>query len=194
LGYAAKDVHLHSIFDGRGISSVEDLIKSLKVEELIKNSYLSQEESASLRQGLNRVCSFLYDDCRLNHKEDGIIAFNKLKHGLVFIPEGDSYPGISFDNPGAIYNNPNESQRDTLPLVLWGLKVDEENLTAMQKNINFVHLSLRLYVLVYLWFRYKDWLVSLPHQPFSSFSEMLNTYNLIDVRDFLAEIQQEESG
>jgi len=92
-----------------------------------------------------------------NQKRYGVIAYNKIKHGLMLVPSGRAYRDDLPDSPATIFSTPAEQQKEGKPpYILYGFPSEDTQIEQRHASIEFVQCSLRLITALYVVWRYPE--------------------------------------
>lgn len=177
LNYDTRDVMLKKLFAEMDISSPDVLYQQLGLEQWLRPKWNETHPDINPEKVLRTICKFAFDDCTQMQKKHGIKAYNKLKHGLVFVPNSKRYKSNAPDAPGIIFKNP-EDERD--PYIILSIVMDNRVLNERCRNVNFVQSSLRTLAGFYLCHRYPEFLKSIDIMPPESLFLKESLSNLLD--------------
>lgn len=144
--YKVGEVQLLKVMSRFSASSPEDLYARLGLADLIPAWWTKVFPHIDLVKVLNVCASFFYVDCQNSQKPAGLQAFNKLKHGLLAVPETGVYvPGMGADAPATIFRT-GKSKTEALqtPITVYAIKMEAQGLEARLRAIHFVQSNLRL--------------------------------------------------
>lgn len=147
LRYKPDNVVLESLFNRYNISSADALYSALGVEGWIPAGWQATYPRIDCPRVLKRMCRFMFLDCQANQKRYGIDAYNRIKHGLAFVPNGGRYVVGLPNAPAVLVTNP---QPKSDPYVLLGLPMDDAKLEERAKLVEFIQSTLRALVSMYL--------------------------------------------
>lgn len=154
FGYKPGEARLDKVFTDFAITTGEDLFKSLDVAQWLPPEWAQWFPKLDLEKAAHVACRFFADDCRRNQKKFGIAAFNKIKHGLLFVPSARSYLSALPDAPATIIANQDQETVPAKPYVFYIFSADDDSLRERERSIHFVGLSLRLLACLYLLHRF----------------------------------------
>lgn len=155
LNYKAKDVLLSEVFSRYRVSSGENLYDVLKLGDWIPADWPKWFPHLDLEKSLRLACSFFYEDCSRNQKKYGVVAYNKIKHGLLVVPSGKLYVPSLPDAPAVLFpTDVTLQQAKSSPLTVYGFKSDDPQIEERHKAIEFVQCNLRLLAALYVTWRY----------------------------------------
>ncbi len=185
LRYKPDAVILEKLFRRYDIKSADDLYVGLGLEEWIPTNWGSVHPRIDCAKVLQRMCRFIFLDCQANQKRYGIDAYNRIKHGLAFVPNGNRYL-ISLPNAPAVLVANRQSQSD--PYVLLGLPMDDSSLAERARLVEFIQSTLRALVSFYLIGNYSEFLRET--REIVPASRIFDFPSLVSVRDFLVQLTE----
>ena len=144
--YKVGEVQLSAVMNRFSVSSADDLYDRLGLADLIPLVWAEILPNIQLVKVLKTCASFFFVDCQKSQRREGLQAFNKLKHGLLAVPEASIYaPGISVDAPATIFRTSN-SKADSLekPITIYAIRMGAEEIEDRLRAIHFVQSNLRL--------------------------------------------------
>lgn len=184
--YKDDKVVLETLFRRRGICSADDLFFALGLQDCIPADWQSVHPKIDCEKVLKRMCRFIFIDCQANEKRYGIDAYNRIKHGLAFVPNGNRYQGNLPNSPAVLISNREQQSPD--PYALLGLPMDDSTLEERGKIIEFIQSTLRALVAFYLIGQYPDFLRQ--NRQTSPASTLFNLLPLMAVRDFMQQLSE----
>lgn len=194
LRYKDDKVVLETLFSRRSISSANDLYVALGLQSCIPTDWQSVHPNIDCEKVLRRMCRFIFIDCQANQKHYGIDAYNRIKHGLAFVPNGSRYQPSLPNSPAVLISNRQLHSPD--PYVLLGLPMDDSKLEERAKLVEFIQSTLRALVAFYLIGQYSEFLRE--NRKISPASTLFNLLPLVPVRDFMQQLSEKpdpsESG
>lgn len=156
LAYKPDRVVLENLFSRRKISSADDLFAALGLLEDVENSWSSFYPRIDCVAVLRRMCRFIYLNCKANQSRFGVEAYNRIKHGLVFLPNGQRYLHGMPNAPAVMI--PTRDPISPNPYTLLGLPIEDTALENRARLIEFIQSTTRALVSFYLIGRYPDFL------------------------------------
>jgi hypothetical protein len=189
LQFKAKDVRLASLFAELGLTTGDHLFDALRLAEWIPPNWAEQWPQLKLEAAVRRSCAFLVQDCARAQKEEGIVAYNKIKHGAVIVPSAQAYLPHLPDYPGVLY--PTSAQKPEAvdsPLTVYAINSSDASIEHRMRSIFFIQVSLRLLAAMYVAWRYPEVLAG--SGP-SGLGEWLSDPIFADVVRFIAEVSAE---
>lgn len=145
ISYAPGEVELRKLMKRFGISTSAELHDKSGFEELIPRNWFERFPRMNLRKALRTAADFFFVDCLKNQKTDGGCAFNKLKHGLMVVPNARRYIPAYPDIPAALFKTDRKRPEATAnPVSLFAIPMSDDHLEERLRGIHFVQTSLRL--------------------------------------------------
>ena len=186
IEFKARDVQLSNVFESHRIVSGEALFKALRLEEWIPAHWREWFSHLNLEKALRLACEFFMNDCIRNQKEYGIIAYNKVKHGLLVVPSGRVYRAGLPDSPAVVFPTPRDNREaGANPYVMLGFETSDQQIENRHAAIEFVQCNLRLLAGLYVVSRYPG---VLPSRSFADPKSMFESQTFSDVRHLIGEI------
>jgi len=187
LTYRPGNVVLERLFNEHSISSEDDLYSTLELDTWVPPTWNSIFPDIDARKVLRIACKFIFKDCQQNQKKVGIQAYNKIKHGLLFVPDGKQYVPSLPDSPAVIFDNRDSTNIN--PYVLYCLKTTEDYLQELEKAIEFVQKTLRMIAAFYVFHRYPRYL---PDRGISPSEMLFKAKTMTEIADFMREITEKK--
>ena len=184
LRYKDDKVVLETLFSRRGIRSADDLYASLALESCIPADWQSVHPEINCERVLRRMCRFIFVDCQTDQKRYGIDAYNRIKHGLAFVPNGNRYQPRLPNSPAILISN-RESQSAN-PYMLLGLPMDDAKIEERARRVEFIQSTLRALVSFYLIDRYPDFLCD--SRQIKPACALFNLLPLMPVKDLMQQL------
>jgi len=156
LRYKDDKVVLETLFARRRIQSADDLFTALGMLQGIEASWRSVYPNIDCERVLRRMCRFIYIDCRTSQRLYGVAAYNRIKHGLAFVPNGQRYLHGLPNAPAVMI--PSREPQSPNPYALWGLPMQDAVLERRARLIEFIQSTTRALVGFYLIGRYPEFL------------------------------------
>lgn len=185
LRYKPDNVVLEGLFNWHNIKSADDLYAALGVEAWIPSDWQATYPRIDCSRVLKRMCQFMFLDCQANQKRYGIDAYNRIKHGLAFVPNGGRYLAGLPNAPAVLISNP---QPRSDPYVLLGLPMDDAKLEERAKLVEFIQSTLRALVSMYLIGCHSDFLRE--NRKVSPASKLFELPPLLAVKDFMQQLSE----
>ena len=185
LRYKPDSVILETLFGRNVIKSADDLYAALGLQEWIPEDWQTTYPNIDCAKVLKRMCRFIFVDCQANQKRYGIDAYNRIKHGLAFVPNGNRYLAGLPNSPAILISNP---QPKSNPYVLLGLPMDDSKLEERAKLVEFIQSTLRALVSFYLIARYSVFLRD--NRQISPASTLFKLPPLVPVKDFMQQLSE----
>lgn len=146
MSYRPIEVRLTDMFERFEIASWQMLYDRLGVPELLPRGWAQKFPDYNLERVLRVGIKFFFEDCARAQDEQGVRAFNKLKHGLLAVPSGRWYlPETLPDVPAMIFatDDSDEGVRE-FPLTAYAVTMHDDMIAARLKAIHFVQAILRM--------------------------------------------------
>jgi len=157
IDFKPRDVQLAEMFRAYGVDSGEGLWAALKLKDWLPNRWQEWFPDLNLEKALRVACTFFVADCVQNQKRHGIVAYNKIKHGLLVTPSARQYLAHLPDAPGAIFRSLSEDrQASGKPYAIQAFESSDEQIENRHTAIEFVQCNLRLFAALYVVWRYPD--------------------------------------
>ena len=185
LRYKPDSVILGNLFSRNDVKSADDLYTALGLEAWIPTDWQSMYPRIDCIKVLKRMCRFIFLDCQANQKRYGVDAYNRIKHGLAFVPNGNRYLHGLPNAPAVLIANP---QPHSDPYVLLGLPMDEPKLEERAKLVEFIQSTLRALVSFYLIGNYSEFLQNT--RQITPASSIFGLPPLVSVRDFMVQLSE----
>ena len=151
LNYGPGDVHLKKVLGRHQVTSGDDLFARLALKDWIPTWWSTRHPDVDLDKVLRRVCYLFAKDGVENQREQGLRGFNKIKHGLVLVPEGREYRSALPSAPAVIFKTDKKNaQAQANPLTIMSIPIDAAAFEGRLRSIHFFQLSLRLLAILYV--------------------------------------------
>jgi len=186
LRYKDDKVVLETLFSRRDICSADDLYIALGLQDCIPSDWQSIHPDIDCEKALKRMCRFIFQDGQVAQKRYGIDAYNRIKHGLAFVPNGNRYQPNLPNSPAVLISN--REPQSPNPYILLGLPTDDSKLEDRAKVIEFIQSTLRALVAFYLIGRYSDFLRE--KRQVSPAATLFNLMPLVPVKDFMRQLSE----
>jgi len=155
IDFRPRDVQLTEMFDTYGVGSGDALWRALRLEDWIPNRWQEWFPDLNLEKALRLACNFFVEDCVQNQKRHGIVAYNKIKHGLLVTPSARQYLPNLPDAPGAIFPSlPADRAVSGKPYAIQAFHATDEQIENRHAAVEFVQCNLRLLAALYVVLRY----------------------------------------
>ncbi len=185
LRYKPDKVILETLFNNFKIKSPDDLYAAIGLDEWIPADWHTNHPRIDCAKSLRRMCRFIIVDCQENQKRYGIDAYNRIKHGLAFVPNGSRYLSGLPNAPAVLISNP---QPKANPYALLGLPMDDSKLAQRAKLVEFIQSTLRAIVSFYLIGNYSEFLKETRNV--SPGSKIFELPPLLSVKDFMQQLSE----
>jgi hypothetical protein len=184
LRYKDDKVMLGSLFRRRKIGSPEDLFGALDLGSWVPISWTASYPKIDAKKVLRKICEFIFIDCRQSQKIEGAEAYNRIKHGLLFVPDAHAYLDSMPHIPAVIIPNPRGDKNK--PYALFGLPTNDVSLQARERVVEFVQVSLRVMAGFYVIHRYPGLL--LIDKKISPAEKLFDTSEMTACKEFMLQI------
>ena len=165
LNYRPARVRLKALLAGHGVATPEHLYAALKLDEWIPGGWSQAFPAIDLKKVLNTACGFFVTDCAANQKDYGVVAFNKIKHGLLVVPSAKRYQSGLPDAPGMFYPTTDPDDATENPVTLQAVPYDDAKMEQRLRVVHFIQISLRLLAFLHVLRRWPAVLESRGHLP-----------------------------
>jgi hypothetical protein len=186
MNYKAKDVLLLQVFDRYKVSSGAMLYDVLKLGDWIPDDWPRWFPRLDLEKSLKLACNFFYEDCTRNQKKYGVVAYNKIKHGLLVVPSGKLYLPELPDAPAVLFpTDATLQQANSNPVTVYGFQSDDAQIEERHRAIEFVQCNLRALAALYVMWRYPR---SLAAREIADPKGLFERGEMADVRHLIEEV------
>lgn len=186
MRFKPREVQLDAVFESHNVKSSDTLFATLKLNEWVPTKWLEWFAHLDVEKSIQLACRFFFEDCTRNQKEYGVIAYNKIKHGLLVVPSGKQYkPGLP-DSPAVVFPTPRglvESGEG--PYTIYGFNTNGEQIENRHRAIEFVQCNLRLFAGLYVAWRYPS---TLNQRGIVGVREMFESPQFEDIRHLIGEV------
>jgi hypothetical protein len=180
--YTSSEVRLTALFNRFEIKTGDNLCSRLQLLEWVPASWPSAFPDIDIQKVIRRMCSFFVKDCSKTQSDLGVVAFNKLKHGLMFIPSGRRFRSDWLDAPGILFQSRRDQPRWVEdPVTVYQIPLGADEVEGRLQAIHFVETGLRLLSSLYVITRHADAL----HRRSLSDIEVLQHPYMADVMDIV---------
>ena len=186
ISYHPGEVALTKVMERFGITTWQQLHDALKLDRLIPQQWAETFPELDLPKVLRTAAHFFFTDCLRNQKSEGLRAFNKLKHGLLFVPNAQRYLPTLPDAPGAFFETAKSSdEAASNPLTVYAVTMTDEQLENRLRSINFIQANLRLIAILIVIVEHPDVLArcGIPNP-----LEILHSFQLADLLAFIGQV------
>ena len=138
LQFQAKEVRLAPLFVELGLTNGDKLFDALRLGEWIPPTWAEHWPGLKLEAAVRRSCAFLVQDCARAQKEEGIVAYNKIKHGAVVVPSAQPYLSHLPDYPGVLF--PTSAQKPdaaNTPLTVYAINFTDTSIEHRARSSSF---------------------------------------------------------
>lgn len=191
ISYRPGKVALTKVMERFAIATWEQLYDALKLDGLITEQWATAFPELDLRKVLRTAAHFFFTDCLRNQKSEGLRAFNKLKHGLLFVPNARRYLPTLADAPAALFWTAKGSEQATAnPLTVYAVPMTDEQLENRLRSINFLQANLRLIAVLVVIVEHPD---VLERCGITDPVEILRSSQLADLLAFLGQVSRSDT-
>jgi len=143
-------VVLRELFERYNVTTGTDLYERLALNSWIPEGWSKRYDGIDLEKCLKTACAFFVDDCAKNQKDPGIMAFNKVKHGLLVVPSARRYIQSLPDVPAAIHHS-DAAHPDAKanPITVQAVPHDDAKIAERLRSIHFIQIDTRLLAFLY---------------------------------------------
>lgn len=186
ISYGVGQVELSKVMDRFAIKSSQELYARIGLSELIPPNWKQHFSGLDLEKALRTAADFFFVDCVRNQKKEGLRAFNKMKHGLLLVPNAKRYLPNQIDAPAALFKT-DEARPDALdnPFSLYAVPMTDEHLDGRLRSVHFIQTNLRMIAALRVVSRHPD---VLRHRGIQNPIDVLRTPNLSDVLNFIGQV------
>jgi hypothetical protein len=184
LRYKDDKVVLETLFTRRNIQSADDLFNALGLLEGVESSWRAIYPNIDSERVLRRMCRFIFIDCKSSQSLYGVEAYNRIKHGLAFLPNGQRYLQGLPNAPAVMI--PNRKPQALNPYILFGLPMEAAKLSQRAALIEFIQSTTRALVGFYLIGRYPTFLQE--ERQIDPAPRLFNLLPMVSVLEFLQQL------
>lgn len=186
ISYGSGEVELSKLMKRFGIAGARELYDHLGLGDLIPLNWTEQFPGLDLQKALRTAADFFFVDCVRNQKKDGVRAFNKMKHGLLWVPNARWYLPNQIEAPAALFKT-EESRPEAAsnPFSLYAIPMTDEHLHGRLRSIHFIQTNLRMIAALRVIASCPE---ALRRRGFSNPADVLRTPNMADVLSFIAQV------
>ena len=145
MSYSPVEVRLSTIWSKHNVTSGDSLFRKLNLQHWIPTDWRTEFPKVDLTKVLRRLCWFAFDDCTRSQRPEGVRVFNKIKHGLLLVPNARRFRDDWLDAPAILM--PTLGSDETVrryPLTAFQLKSDEADVESRLMAIHAIQNNLRL--------------------------------------------------
>jgi hypothetical protein len=155
MSYAPSDVRLAALFERFAIEHGDDLVTKLNLLSWAPQLWSTMFPSINIETVLRRMCACFVIDCAKTQTDHAVIAFNKLKHGLMFIPSARRFRRDWLDAPAILF----QSRKDQPgwmenPVTTYQIPLGDKEVDARLQAVHFVETGLRFLSALYVMKQY----------------------------------------
>jgi len=186
LSYVSSEVKLSKVMKRFNVNSAQELHDRLGLDGLIPPNWAEQFSGLDLKKALWMAADFFFVDCTKNQKEDGIQAFYKIKHALLWVPNAKRYLPNQIEVPAALFKaDKSKPTSATNPFTLYAIPMTDAHLNERLRSIHFIQMSLRLIAALRVIALYPE---ALKRRGFSNPADVWTPY-MADVLDFIKQVR-----
>jgi hypothetical protein len=150
-----RNVKLDRLLLQQDIATVQQLYEQLGLKDWLPGDWNSHFPTIDLPKVLLRACHYVVEDCAKSQKSEGLRGFNKIKHGLVMIPNARRLIKSHPDGPALLFlSDPESPLMKEGPVTLLTVTMGDDSIEERRKQIFFVQGTLRMLALLYVLKRY----------------------------------------
>jgi hypothetical protein len=185
-GYRPGEAVIGKVLAAHEADSPEQLFRALRFADACPVQWSSWFPNHDLTKALHVGCQFFANDCAPSHKELGIAAYNKTKHGPLAVSSGRVLSTMLQPQPSLFFVNKWPDRDGPNPVVVYGFPDDDEKIEDRSRVIHFIQRTLRLFVAATLAMDHP----SLIQTRWGATRAMWESPELRDVLDFIQEITE----
>lgn len=150
MNYRPGEALLVNVFGRFEIKTGDDLFDRLALNGWVPARWKEAFADIDLVKVMRRACAFFVIDCTRTQKKAAVDAFNKLKHGLLFVPSARTFQPNWMDVPGILIKSAMADPAAVAnPVTVYQIPVTDELLLTRLQAIHFVQNGLRLLAALY---------------------------------------------
>lgn len=186
ISYGVGQVELAKVMQRFEINTSHQLYEKLGLGDLIPAKWRQEFPDLDPEKALRTAANFFFEDCVRNQKKDGLRAFNKLKHGLLVVPNATRYLPNLVDARAALFKT-DESRPEAAvdPFSLYAVPMTDERLEGRLRSINFIQANLRMIAVLRVIARHPD---VIKRRGVMNPLEVLRTPYLVDLINFIEQV------
>ncbi len=186
MSFKVRDVQLDSVFKSHNVKSSDTLFATLKLNEWVPTKWPEWFPHLDVGKSIRLACRFFFEDCTRNQKEYGVVAYNKIKHGLLVVPSGNQYKPSLPDSPAVLFPTPPKLvESGEGPYTIYGFNTNDEQIENRHRVIELVQCNLRLLAGLYVAWRYPG---TLNQRGIGGVREMFESRQFEDIRHLIGEV------
>lgn len=183
ISYGPGQVKLEGVLKRHQIGTGDGLFEGLGLAAWMPADWSEQYPTIDLKKVLRRACFFVVDDCGPGQRVTGVMAFNKIKHGLVLVPEGRRYASKLPSAPAIIFatrsDDPASKQN---PVSILAIQMEPEKLEERLRIVHFTHFALRMFAMLYVLTRFP---MVIQQRGFHPNASVFGSEGMLDVLEFM---------
>ncbi len=182
--YRPGEAVIGKVLAAHEADSPEQLFRALGFADRCPVQWSGWFPNHDLTKALHVGCQFFANDCAPSHKELGIAAYNKTKHGPLAVSSGRVLSTMLKSQPSLFFVNKWPDRYGPNPVVVYGFPDDDKKIEDRSRVIHFVQRTLRLFVAATITFRFAPRVEG----RWGSTPAMWRSSELNDVMELVAEI------
>ncbi|MPZ20369.1 MAG: hypothetical protein GEV06_21005 [Luteitalea sp.] len=183
ISYGAGQVKLGSVLERHQIDTGDDLYNGLGLAEWMPASWSEHHPKIDLQKVLRRACYFLVEDCWPGQRATGVRAFNKIKHGLVLVPDGRPYASKLPSAPAIIFaTHPKDPASKETPVSILAIPTEPEKVEERLRIVHFTQFMLRMFAMLYVLKRYP---AAIGGRGLKADASVFGSERMVDVLEFM---------
>lgn len=183
IRYTAAQVRLSRVWERHEITTGEDLYNRLGLDDWMPPSWQEHYANVDLKKVLRRACFFFVEDCGPGQRDTGVSAFNKIKHGLVLVPEGRRYAPQLPSAPAILYaTDPKDPAAEKNPITVLSIPTGPDKFEGRLRLIHFTQFGLRILAMLHVLHRHPD---VLRRRGLPSDASVFSSERMVDVLRFM---------
>ena len=190
LKYRPGSVKLDIVLGERQLTNGDALMERLGILEWVSERLTRTHPEINFDKVLRRACYYITEDCYRSQKQEGVSAFNKIKHALLLIADGRRLISGHPPGPAVLFasdpSNPASAQN---PVSVMTITMADRNFEERLRQVHFIQKTLRLFALLYIAARYPE---VVRRRGIGDPAEALNHRPFFDLRDFAREMTSTE--
>lgn len=186
ISYGVGQVELSKVMERFAIKNSQELYARTGLSELIPPNWKQHFSGLDLEKVLRMAADFFFVDCVRNQKKEGLRAFNKMKHGLLVVPDARRYLPNQIDAPAALFKT-DVARPEAVdnPISLYAVPMTDEHLDERLRSIHFIQTNLRMIAALRVAALHPD---ALRRRGVQNPIDVLRMPNLSDVLNFIGEV------
>jgi hypothetical protein len=183
ISYGPGQVKLGAVLEKYNVATGDDLYNALGLSDWIPPNWSDQNPKIDLKKVFRRACYFIVEDCGPGQRDTGVRAFNKIKHGLVLVPEGRRYAAKLPSAPAIIFaTQPKDPASHEKPVSVMAIPIGPENFEQRLRMVHFTQFMLRMFAMLYVLKRYAK---VIEERGLKSDASVFSSDRMIDALEFM---------